>query len=209
MEMNCDFSSTCGDDSGFSLHPWRCSAGGLARTRPIIANSYHWASRTARSSPMEMNCDFSSTYGDDSGSPLHPRRCSASSHAWTGKSIANGHNWDTRTPISSPMEMNCDFSSTYGNDSGFPLHLWRYTPDTIAHGPQSWRPTFVGPRARAPGAGGTAQRRPLSPSPHRSIILWWYDLASRLTERTGVRWIPRFAGRWAFGWCWRPSRPWS
>src|SRR5690606_39367878 len=72
MEMNCDFSSTCGDDSGFSPLPWRCSAGDLARTRPIIADSYHWAPRTARSSPMEMNYDFSSTCGDDSEFPPPP-----------------------------------------------------------------------------------------------------------------------------------------
>src|SRR5690606_19731761 len=123
MEMNCDFSSTCGDDSGFSLHPWRCTASSHACTGKFMANGLNWDTRTAISSPMEMNCDFSSTCGDDSGFSLHPWRCSASSHAWTGKFIANGLNWDTRTPISSPMEMNCDFSSTYGDDSGFPLHL--------------------------------------------------------------------------------------
>src|SRR5690606_25453904 len=104
---------------------------GPCRTRPIIANSHQWDTRTPISSSMERNCDCGSTYGDSSGFAHHPWRCSASSHAWTGRFIANGLNWDTRTPISSPMEMNCDFSSPYGDDSGFTLPLWRYTPTPL------------------------------------------------------------------------------
>src|SRR5690606_38572330 len=129
-----------------------------AQIGPIIANSIIRCSRTARTPHMAMSFDSDSTYGDDSGISLQPWRCSAGGLALTRPIIANSYHWASRTARSSPMEMNCDFSSTYGDDSGFPLHLWRYTPDTIAHGPQSWRPTFVGPRARAPGAGGTTQR---------------------------------------------------
>src|SRR5690606_32803353 len=132
MDMNCDFSSTCGDDSGFSLHPWRCSAGDLARTRPIIANSYHWAPRPPGPPPRSVERGLGSACGDGSGLSPHPVGGPGGDLRPTRPIIANSYHCAPRPARSSPMDMNCDFSSTCGDDSGFSLHPWRCSAGDLA-----------------------------------------------------------------------------
>src|SRR5690606_32957977 len=147
MEMYCGSSSTCGDDSGFRLYRWRCSSKCMAAAPGLWLLALAGTDVTGTSPPMEMNCDYSSTYGDDFGFRRHPWRCS-SNHPPAVSRSSRAAVFGARAPcISPPMEMNCDYSFTYGDDFGFRLRLWRFPPDGLPEAARSSRTALLGPGA--------------------------------------------------------------